>query len=123
MAVPKARPKIMIVDDDPAIRQVVEMALNDEGYDVVSAAHGAAALRLLSQDPPSLILLDMRMPVMDGWEFARRYHEQPFPRAPIVVLTASLDLPARAAPVDADAYLDKPFELERLLELVATYTR
>ncbi len=67
---------------------------------------------------PDLVLLDMRMPIMDGWEFARRYRRGPEPHAPIVVLTAARDAAERAAEIDANGYLGKPFGVEELLTLV-----
>jgi CheY-like chemotaxis protein len=108
---------ILVVEDDEPIRSTVESVLADASYLVVTAPNGAAALDLAERQPPALILLDMNMPVMDGWAFARVYRERPGPRAPIVVMTA-VDAGRRAADVDAEAYLGKPFELAELLSLV-----
>jgi CheY-like chemotaxis protein len=82
------------------------------------ARGGAVALELVEGEPPSLILLDMRMPVMDGWTFARAYRARPGPYAPILVLTAARDPETRAAEIQADGCLSKPFDLEDLLNLV-----
>jgi two-component system chemotaxis response regulator CheY len=109
---------ILVVDDDESIRQFVEMALTDEGYDVVTAADGLAALAVIARATPDLILLDMRMPVMDGWSFAAAYRGTPRPHAPIAVLTAARDAAQYAAEVNADAFLPKPFELADLSALV-----
>jgi two-component system chemotaxis response regulator CheY len=109
---------ILVVDDDEGIREFVQTVLSDEGYEVRTAWHGAAALELLEQVSPSVILLDMRMPVMDGWEFARQYRERPGPHAPIIVVTAARDADDRAAQIAADGVLPKPFRLHQLLELV-----
>ena len=68
---------------------------------------------------PDLIVLDMRMPIMDGWEFARRYRELPGPHAPIIVFTAARDAGERASEIAADAYLSKPVSLDDLLDLAA----
>lgn len=113
--------RILLIDDDQSIREFVSVALSDEGYEVVSAAHGAEALAAMDHTQPDLILLDMRMPVVDGWEFARLYRQTPGPHAPIVVLTAGRNAGSAAAEIAADAYLAKPFELAALLELVARY--
>src|SRR5438093_273241 len=113
--------RVLIVDDDESIREFVEMALEDEGYDVVSAEHGAAALDVLNEGLPNLILLDMAMPVMDGWEFARQYRARPGPHAPIVVVTAAREAAERARQISADNYLAKPFDLDRLIQLVEQY--
>jgi CheY-like chemotaxis protein len=81
----------------------------------------AAALDVIARTPPDVILLDMKMPVMDGWELARRYRQMPGPRAPIVVVTAAQDAASRAAEVAADGHLPKPFDLEDLFRVVDTY--
>jgi CheY-like chemotaxis protein len=112
-----ARP-ILIVDDDDAIRELIEMALVDEGYEVALATNGQEALDKLGAARPRLILLDMAMPVMDGWAFAAAYRARPGPHAPIVVVTAAHEAAARAAQVAADDFIAKPFDLNRLLETV-----
>ena len=109
---------ILVVDDEDSIRDLIDMALSEEGYAVLGAAHGAAALDLLSRRSPALILLDMRMPVMDGWSFATAYRRLPGPHAPIVVLTAARDAAERAGQIGADGYLAKPFTLQALYQCV-----
>jgi CheY-like chemotaxis protein len=117
-----ARP-ILVVDDDEVILSTVEFTLSDEGYPVMTAPDGAAALDLVEQQPPELILLDMKMPIMDGWAFARAYRDQPGPHAPIVVMTAAADAARRAADIGANGYLAKPFDLEDLLTVVGRMLR
>jgi two-component system chemotaxis response regulator CheY len=112
-----ARP-ILVVDDDDSIRELIEMALVDEGYAVALATNGQEALDKLGAAQPRLILLDMAMPVMDGWAFAAAYRARPGPHAPIVVVTAAREAAERAAQVDADDFIAKPFDLDRLLETV-----
>jgi CheY-like chemotaxis protein len=116
-----AQARILVVDDDTSIRSFVEMALDGEGYAVSTATNGAQALAVTGQLQPDLILLDMRMPIMDGWTFARRYREKDGPHAPIVVITAATDAGERAAEIDADGFLGKPFDLDELLGLVLRY--
>lgn len=113
------RGPVLVVDDDESIRQFIRMALTMEGYDVVTVADGQAALDAVAVRSPRVILLDMRMPVMDGWQFARLYRERPGASAAIVVLTAARDAAASAAAIRADAFLSKPFELRELLGVVA----
>lgn len=113
--------RVLVVDDDESIREFVGMALSDEGYDVAAAPHGAAALRSIAELPPSLILLDLRMPVMDAWEFVRVYRETPGPHAPIIAFTAAQESEASVAEIGADDVLPKPFDLEQLLEMVGRY--
>ena len=109
---------ILIVEDDDEIRDFLSLVLDGEGYASRAAVNGAAALELVEQAPPDLILLDMRMPVMDGWAFVPAYRGRPGPHAPIVVLTAAADAEQRAREVQADAYIGKPFNLTELLTLV-----
>jgi two-component system chemotaxis response regulator CheY len=114
--------RVLVVEDEAEIREFVEMVLGSEGYRVTTAANGALALEQVGREPFDLILLDMRMPVMDGWSFARAYRSSLGPHAPIVVLTAARDAAERAAQIQAEGYLGKPFDLVDLLDLVARYT-
>lgn len=115
--------RTLVVDDDHDIAELVQLALSDEGYEVVIASNGSAALQATLATPFDLILLDLRMPVMDGWEFARAYRARPEPRAPVVVVTAARDAAELAAEIDADDYLSKPFSLEELLDVVKRHVR
>lgn len=125
-AAPRSRagtPTILVVDDDPAIREAVRGILTDEGYDVALAEDGLEALDCLaSMPPPSLILLDLRMPRMDGWEFlARRdaaHSDGSTPRVPIVLLSGMTFI--RDAPGVVD-FLAKPLRPEKLLECVRRF--
>jgi len=109
---------ILIVDDDDTIRELVSMALNDQGYETAVACHGAEALAWLRQGSADLILLDLRMPVMDGWQFASAYRESPGPHAPVIVLTAARCAAETAVEIGAAGYVTKPFELDHLLAVV-----
>lgn len=73
------------------------------------------------QRPPAVILLDMQMPVMNGWEFAAAYHQRPGPHVPLVVMTAALDATGRAVEIGAADVLGKPFGLRALLDCVGRY--
>jgi two-component system chemotaxis response regulator CheY len=110
--------RILIVDDDESIRQIVRICLSDEGYEVFEAPNGQAALLTLAELTPDLILLDLRMPVMDGWEFAKRYEQMPGPRAPLVAFVAALNAEQDCADLDAAGILAKPFDLDDLLRAV-----
>jgi two-component system, chemotaxis family, chemotaxis protein CheY len=114
--------RILVVDDDDLIRDCVAYVLEEEGFEVAKAANGQAALEKATSQPPNLILLDMRMPVLDGWGFARKYSEQPGPRAPIVVMTAATDAGAWAREVGADDFLPKPFDIPDLVDCVTRLT-
>jgi two-component system chemotaxis response regulator CheY len=126
-SLPKVRPTdVLVVDDDYVIRSCVADTLEMEGYSVANAANGQLALTLLQRmraegfPPPGVILLDMRMPIMDGWHFADAYRLTPAPHAPIVVVTAAHDADKRGAAVGAECVLEKPFDIDRLIEIVQT---
>jgi CheY-like chemotaxis protein len=108
---------VLVVDDDDGIRQFIQMAFADQGHEVRTAPDGVAALEIVRDWQPHLILLDMRMPVMDGWSFRQAYLKTPRPHAPIIVLTAARDAGASAAEIEAEGFLAKPFDLRELLSL------
>ena len=109
--------RVLIVDDEPDIRATVSAMLEIEGYGVAEAANGADALAVVEAHPPDVILLDMRMPVLDGWGFAaemrRRNHA-----IPIVVMTAARDAARWAEEVAAAAFVAKPFGYDDLIAAV-----
>jgi two-component system chemotaxis response regulator CheY len=108
---------ILIIDDDLAILQTVSDILEFEGYPVVRATNGAEGLDMLERVQPSLILLDMRMPVLDGWGFARTLQSRGI-HLPILVMTAAQDARRWAQEIGADAYISKPFDMMDLLDTV-----
>jgi CheY-like chemotaxis protein len=111
--------RVLVVEDDEGIRELIALALGDEGHQVDEALDGRSALEQIARQPPDLIILDMKMPGMDGWEFARAYRGRHGGRTPIVVLTAAIDAEARATEVGAEAFLAKPFDLDALIERVS----
>ncbi len=114
--------RILVVDDDPYIRDVVAQLLEGEGYQIEEATNGAEALSVVNDlaRRPNVILLDLMMPVMDGWEFARRLQEHIPPlNIPIVVLSAARLPNERLTVLGARAVLAKPFDVDELLEQVA----
>ena len=113
---------VLVVDDDTSILDTVSSILSGEGYDVVSASTGQEALEAVSRTRPLLILLDMRMPVMDGWAVARALREQGI-KVPIVVMTAAESAKRWAEEVGAEGYLAKPFGLDELLDTVERFRR
>lgn len=118
-----SKPAVLVVDDDADMLAMVEMVLGSEGYEVVTAPNGEVALDRVREQMPALILLDMRMPVMDGWRFAEEFRARFDRRAPIIVMTAAENAKARAEEIKAESYLAKPFDLEALFSCVRQYTR
>ena len=108
---------ILIVDDDPSILTVISQLLEEEGYPVETATNGAEALKRVEQIHPALVLLDMNMPVLNGWDFARQAQERGLD-VPIVVMTAGERAHRAAEEIHALGYLAKPFEIEQLLDTV-----
>jgi two-component system, chemotaxis family, chemotaxis protein CheY len=111
---------ILVVDDDPSIRATVSDVLDLEGYDVVTATNGAEALERVEQRRPALVLLDMRMPIMDGWGFARELVTRGL-KLPILVMTAADNARAWADEIGADGYVAKPFDLNDLIAAVQRF--
>ena len=112
---------ILVVDDSPSVRQLVQLTFEMEGYRVITADDGVAGLERARADRPSLVVLDVMMPRMDGFDVARALKSDPATAAmPIVMLTAK----AQAADVSAggasgvDDYVTKPFDPEELLARV-----
>jgi DNA-binding response OmpR family regulator len=114
-------PRILVIDDDSTIREMLEMVLDSEGYEVFTASHGMAAFALLDQVHPHVIILDMKMPILDGWGFLEQYRRRPGAKVPVIVLTAAQDDSRRASEVGADAYVAKPFAIDDLIRVLDRY--
>ena len=115
---------VMIVEDDPDTREMLERFLELEGFEVRTAANGQLALESLQADSAlSVILLDLMMPVMNGWQFREAQTSDPkIAGIPVVVVTAAGakdDIPA----IEADAWLSKPVDLDRLLATIGEICR
>lgn len=113
------RGPILVIDDEPEILSTVATILEFEGYEVEQAANGAEGLDCIERVRPSLVLLDMRMPVLNGWDFARILKEKGV-YLPIVVMTAAQDARRWAQEVGASGYISKPFDVEDLLTTVSS---
>ena len=93
--------------------------LREDGFAAASVTHGAAALEMVRDHEPALILLDLRMPIMDGWSFVQQYRRAAAVPAAIVLMSANADLPSIAQQLGADDHLRKPFDLAELRACVA----
>src|SRR5262245_9680008 len=108
--------RILIVDDDPDIRETMGLILEDEGFEVSLASDGAEALaKLRGCEPPHLILLDLMMPVMNGWQFrAEQEKEEALLNIPVIVISADSNLREKAQAFGGN-YLAKPLDIQDLL--------
>jgi DNA-binding response OmpR family regulator len=114
---------VLVVDDERRYRELLEMNLTRRGYRVLQAADGLSALNQLELDPPDLVMLDVMLPDIDGYEVCRRIRE--YSRVPIIMLTAKAE-PAqkvRGLAIGADDYVTKPFSAEEVLARVAAVLR
>jgi PAS domain S-box-containing protein len=113
------RARVLLVDDDPEILEATGSVLREWGYAVDEARDGVTALSLAKGSRPDLMLIDLMMPVMDGWTLIRRLREEKVAeRVPLVVFSADRDAREKAKKLDAQAALRKPFELEELQNVV-----
>lgn len=109
--------RILVVDDEPRIRELLAGGLEDEGYVVVTAANGIEALAEVAQSPPNLILLDVEMPEMDGPTFVQALRQQGT-SVPVIVVSAVHPIKRVANELGAPSYVAKPFDLDQVLDQV-----
>jgi CheY-like chemotaxis protein len=112
---------VLVVEDDAEMRALTMLMVEEAGVAARGAIHGEEALTLVAAEMPRLILLDMLMPVMDGWQFARRFRERYGNAAPIVVTTAAENARERAEAIGASDVLAKPFDLDQLVSQIRRY--
>ncbi|WP_309121068.1 response regulator transcription factor [Paenibacillus sp.] len=118
------RETVLVIDDDEKITSMLRRGLAFEGYGVRTARNGAEGLEAIRQEEPDVIVLDIMMPGVDGWEVCRRLREAGI-RVPVLMLTAKDEVSDRVRGLDAgaDDYLVKPFALEELLARVRALLR
>lgn len=112
---------VLVVDDDEATRLLIADALTAEGYTVRAAASGPEAIRSVRRKRPDLILLDVNMPGVDGWQVLEELRGAAGPQTPVVVMTAGYLAQDRALSSGAQGYLGKPFEVQDLVEAVQAH--
>ena len=110
---------VLVIDDDEDLIALEACILEDAGYHVRTARDGCEGLERVAEQMPGLILLDMRMPRMNGNEFAREFRARYGRACPIVVVTADENARVRAHEVGADASFSKPFDMDELLDAAA----
>jgi two-component system, chemotaxis family, chemotaxis protein CheY len=110
---------VLVVEDERLIREVLSELLRDAGYEVAHAENGCVALALLETRPVDVILLDLMMPVMDGFAFRARQLEHPgLAHIPVIVLSASFDVAAQLGLLSPASYMCKPFDVSVVLQAV-----
>lgn len=114
--------KVLITDDEPSMLRVLQVNLEIEGYETFLAGDGETALKRIEAESPDLVLLDIMMPVMDGWTVLKNLARMPLKSRPrVIIMTAKSgerDM-AHGIELGADDYVVKPFEVDDLLEAVA----
>src|SRR5437588_2193571 len=120
---PTKKTTILVVDDDVQLRKIVTQNLEAEGYQVLAVRDGAEALEAIERDAPDLVLLDVMLPRMDGFEVCQRVRE--FSAVPIIMITARGRGQDKVKGLDlgADDYLTKPFRVDEMLERVRAVLR
>ena len=115
--------KILLVDDDPNIRQLVNLYLEKEGFEVAMADRGDTALQQFRQSPPNLMLLDVMLPGMDGWQVLREARK--VSNIPIIMLTAKDETFDKVLGLElgADDYIAKPFDMKELVARIKAVIR
>jgi len=115
--------KILLVDDDPNIRQLVKLYLEKEGFDVSEAARGDEAVKAFKASPPNLMLLDLMLPGMDGWQVCREVRK--ISNIPIIMLTAKDETFDKVLGLElgADDYVVKPFDTKELVARIKAVIR
>jgi DNA-binding response OmpR family regulator len=122
----RAAPRILVADDDPVILRLLEVNLGLEGFRVETAARGEDALEKARGSRPALIVLDVMMPGMNGWDVARRLKEQQETAdLPVVLLSARTQVSdrRRGEEIGVDAYITKPFDPSELADTIRRLAR
>jgi DNA-binding response OmpR family regulator len=117
------RERVLVVDDSEEVRAFLRAALEDEGYAVDVAGDGGEAMTVAARFRPAVILLDLMMPNVSGWEFLTRYRETAGPRAPVIVVSA---LPRRVLNEEklaVEEIMPKPISIDRLLAAIESHVR
>ena len=116
-------PKILVVDDEKNICELIRLYLEKEGFQVSMANNGSDALSMIRKDEPDLVLLDIMMPVLDGWEVCRQVRE--FSKVPVIMLTAKGETFDKVMGLDlgADDYIVKPFDTKEVVARVKAVLR
>jgi two-component system OmpR family response regulator len=121
-----AKPRILIVEDDPDLRTILRLQLLSSGYEVIETTNGAEGFAAVQESDPDCVILDLMMPIMDGFGFLKRARSLlSLQEIPVLILTASEDERnrIRGYQYQADSYMSKPYDLDELTEEVGRLCR
>ncbi len=113
--------RVLVIEDESGIRETIEVLISIKGCEARAVPDGRAALELLQSWTPDLILVDYSLPIMNGEEFIRAYHDLPGPHAPVILLTGRDITRAESTAMGAAGVLPKPFDVTDLLDVVASF--
>jgi two-component system, chemotaxis family, chemotaxis protein CheY len=115
---------VLIVEDEPYLCDLISDVLESDGHSTRKAGNGLEALRFLQEQTPDLILLDLMMPVMDGWEFMTELRARDdWKDIPVVIITAVYDVARTQFETGASGVITKPFDIDQLSDIVRYYAR
>jgi CheY-like chemotaxis protein len=117
--------RLLLVDDDDDLRVSLAEALEDAGFSVLQAENGQRALTVLESERPDVVLLDLLMPVLNGWQFCQAKDQNPATAAiPVIAMSAAVSKdPGSPYYIDVDDFIAKPVELDELLDKIARVTK
>ncbi len=115
---------VLVVEDESYLCELIADVLESEGHIARKASNGKEAMELIRERPPQLILLDLMMPIMDGWEFMQALRADPdWDGIPVVLITAVYDVKRTQLQTGAKAVLTKPFDIEEVVQMVRIYAK
>lgn len=115
--------RILIVEDEVNLAKVIQFNLERKGYRTEEASDGAEAMEKIGLSPPDLVLLDLLIPSINGWEVARRIRENPATKDIKILMLSIVSDGKKAGEVSADGYIMKPFSMEKLLDTIESLLR
>lgn len=118
-------PKVLIADDEPALRSLLKTNLSFEGFETLTAANGEEALKVIKAEAPDVVLLDVMMPVMDGWQVLEELSRAENRKTKVILVSAkaSSDAQLHGWELGCDEYLTKPFDLDVMIERILDVNR
>lgn len=117
-------PKVLIADDEPALRALLKTNLSFEGFETLTASNGEEALQVIRDEAPDVVLLDVMMPVMDGWQVLEELSKSGNRHTRVILVTAKASSEAQLQgwELGCDEYLTKPFDLDVMIDRIVEVT-